>query len=45
MDQAVTPKDAGVDTNVFKPHSVKSASATAAKLGEVPIGEIITVAG
>ena len=38
-------KAAGIDTNIFKPHSTRSASTSAAKAANVPIQEIMTIAG
>jgi hypothetical protein len=36
---------AGIDCNLYKPHSVRSASVSKAKLNSVPIDEILKVAG
>ena len=34
-------KNAGIDVNIFKPHSCRSASSSAAKKAGVPIEEIL----
>ena len=35
----------GIDVNIFKPHSTKSASTSKAKLSDVPIADILDKAG
>ena len=38
-------KDAGIDTTVFKPHSTRGASTSAAKALNVPVQVIMNTAG
>ena len=37
--------DAGIDTRVFKAHSTRSASTSAAKAADVPVQDILSAAG
>ena len=36
---------AGLDTSIFKPHSTRSAATSAAKVADVPLDEIMAIAG
>ena len=38
-------KAAGIDTTVFKPHSMRAAATSAAKAANVPLQEIMNTAG
>ena len=40
-----TISQAGIDTNIFKPHSTRAAAVSTAKKADVPIGDILRQAG